>query len=764
MFDVLFEYPLIQYQQADWFFASGWSLSSLIIVVALVSLAIVVSIALRDLSVMRRMMLGCLQVLSAAVLLVMLWQPSLRSKTVVPGDNAVTVVIDTSRSMHHPEPEGSRLAQVSAALQETDLLENLAKDFQVDLRSVADQLEPLDLNNLPPPGSSSRLKTALLETLDGGSQSVLSGVVLLTDGADTSNVDSSWWQRLTAAGIPVFPVGVGQETLPEDIALQSISVRNAATPDTRINARVVVRHGAGGTVRLRINDGDSLVYSADLQLPENVPESSHAIEFNSGPVGIRDLLFQLEPNANEINTANNSQRRILTVKDSKKRILYIEGEPRWEFKFIRRAVNESAELEVVSLLQTSPNKFYRQGVKDADELAEGFPLDQKSLFDYDAIIIGSFEAAKLNGQQQQHLRDFVRVRGGALLMIAGPRGLAEGGWARTAVAQALPVSLTDAVNPDGETYTRQRVKVRLTALGEETDWLRFASNNSENQQLWSELPELADVQLPGTLKAGASALLEATVNDLRVPLLVRQRYGRGKSFVLATSGTWRWQMGLPAEDQRHEKFWQGLLGELVAGSLTPMTITTDRAVYYDESVVTLTIDSRDQQFQPDLAAKFSVSLEGEKIETIPNSVAAESNDVDAAVVAAVDGIQVLPSTTPGRYQAKVAVPDSGEYSIVVSQLNDKAEPQEQWFIREDNRIEDFALAKDSTFLTKLANESGGQYLELDELQQLPDLLLQSQALLVKDEILPLWHVPAAFLLLFFLKLIEWLLRLRWNRI
>ena len=760
MFEFLFKYPITLYQQADWFFASGWSLTSLIVVLVLVSLAVALSVAMRDLSLPRKVVLGSLQILSCAVLLVMVWQPSLRSNEVVAGDNAVTVLLDTSRSMHYAAGEGSRVEQVVDVLQDSRMLDTLAEDFQLNIAAVSDLSTQLSLDELPSAADSSPLKSALLDALANRSQSVLSGIVLFSDGADTSNVDAGWWQQLSAAGVPIFPVGVGRETLEEDIALQSISVRDVSTPNTRINARVTVRHGAGGSARLRITDGNSLVYSADLQLPDGVPESTHVIVFNSGEIGIRDLQFELEPAANEINIANNSQRRILTVRDARKRILYIEGEPRWEFKFIRRAVSESSEIEVVSLLQTSPNKFYRQGVKDADELADGFPLDQHSLFEYDAVIIGSFEAAKLNEQQQENLREFVRVRGGALLMIAGPRGLSEGGWARTAVAQALPVSLATAGNTSDDTYSRQRVNARLTALGAETDWLRFDIDKAANQILWEELPELADVQLAGVLKAGASALLEATVDDARVPLLVRQRYGRGKSFVLATSGTWRWQMGLPAQDQRHETFWQGLLGELVAGSLAPLTVSTDRAVYFDENLVTLTIDARDKEFQPDLGARFSVSLEGQQSAT---SAAAGADTTQT--------IQILPTETPGRYQATVAVPEEGDYAINVTPLSDEAvapkqsiEPQQIWVIREDQRIEDFALTKDITFLTKLANESGGQYLELDELQRLPDLLRQSQALLVKDQILPLWNVPAAFLLLFFLKLLEWLLRLRWNRI
>jgi len=728
MFEFLFRYPIQEYRQAEWFFASGWSLTSLLVLGVALAAAVVISVAVRRLSVFQKITVAALQVLSAAVLLIMLWQPSLRSQTVVPGDNTIAILLDTSRSMHYTESGETPIEQTVNALEQTQLIQALESEYKVSLHSVADQLKPLQLDKLPQGGSSSRLKSALTESLNTTSQSVLSGMILISDGADTSDVGADWWQQLSAQGVPVFAVGAGSEVQSSDVVLADISLRDSVTPDTRVNARVTVKHAQAGSTRLRITDGNVLVYSAQLDLPAGSTESSHALVFNSGEEGIKDLEFKLEPIEGERNLSNNSQRRILTVQDTRKRVLYIEGEPRWEYKFVRRALSDSAEIEIVSLLQTSPNKFYRQGVRNAQELEDGFPSEEQALFAYDAIIIGSIEAAKLSDQQQQHLRDFVRVRGGALLMLAGPHGLAEGGWSRTVVAQALPVLFNDSV----QTYSRQRARAHLTSLGQETDWLRFAVDSDENQTLWAELPALADVQLAGSLKAGASALLETTVDDTRVPLLVSQRYGRGKSFVLATSGTWRWQMGLPAADLRHEQFWQGLLGELVAGTLEPLTVTTNRTTYFDENLVKVTIDARNARYHPDLSADLVVNLTGADSSSGSDEQSESLNN---------NRVKVTPTETPGRYEATLSVPDEGAFAVKVTRAGEAAEqPQVEWFLREDNRVEDFALGKDVTFLSKLASETGGQYLELQDLDKLPALLRQSQALLVKDEIRPLWNL------------------------
>lgn len=747
MFELLFKYPLSQYRQAEWFFASGWSVTALIAAIALLCALIAVSVARRSLGSGQKSLIWLLQSACAALALFMLWQPSLSSQRVLPGENTIGVMLDTSRSMHFSESGTTPLETAVAELAETELLEELQTEFKISLRSVAEQLDPLELTQLPPPGDSSRIKSALLELLDDNSNNRMTSVIVISDGSDTSNVDAGWWRQLSATGVPVYSVGVGAEALQSDLSLAAISMRDSITPDSRVNARLTIRHAQAGSVRLRVTDGDALLHASTLILPADTTESSHSIVFNSGDEGIKELNFALEPLAGEQHLANNQQRRILTVEDERKRILYVEGEPRWEYKFIRRALSESAEIEIVSLLQTSPNKYYRQGVRDAEELEDGFPSEEKTLFAYDAIIIGSIEAAKLSAEQQQHLRDFVRVRGGALLMLGGPHGLAEGGWSRTVVAQALPAQFNDAQ----QTYARKRARAYLTDLGSETEWLRFSADNAQNQALWAELPELADVQMLGAVKAGASSLLETRVDDSRIPLLVSQRYGRGKSFILATSGTWRWQMGLPAVDQRHEQFWQGLLGELVAGALEPLSIATSRAAYYDEREVDVTIDVRDERYQPDLNAELTASLVGDDID-------ADSNTNTAA-------IKLNPTETPGRYQATVSVPSEGAYAIAVAQADGETQrTQNAWFLREDNRVEDFALGKDTAFLRKLASETGGEYLEIEELDILPALLRQSQSLLVKEETLPLWNAPIIFLLLIFFKIVEWLLRMRWNRI
>ncbi len=144
--------------------------------------------------------------------------------------------------------------------------------------------------------------------------------------------------------------------------------------------------------------------------------------------GVKSVQFLLQPLASEENIANNAMTRLVNVSGDKRRILYVEGEPRWEYKFIRRAADDDHSVQIVSMLRTTENKIYRQGISDPKELADGFPVKAEDLFKYDGIIIGSVEAGYFTPRQQELLREFVDKRGGGLLFLGGRFSLADGGW------------------------------------------------------------------------------------------------------------------------------------------------------------------------------------------------------------------------------------------------------------------------------------------------------------------------------------------------
>ena len=149
----------------------------------------------------------------------------------------------------------------------------------------------------------------------------------------------------------------------------------------------------------------------------------------------------MPPQAGELLAENNSRDVLVDVRDRREKILYFEGEPRFEMKFLRRALTDDKQLQLVVLQRTADNKYLRLEVDDPEELVGGFPKTRDELFQYRGLVLGSIEAAAFTGDQLAMLAEFVDKRGGGLLMLGGPRSFSEGGYAGTALGEALPVVL-----------------------------------------------------------------------------------------------------------------------------------------------------------------------------------------------------------------------------------------------------------------------------------------------------------------------------------
>jgi len=755
MFEFFFKYSRATFERGELVFASGWPLALLFALIAAGAVIVGVSIWRRQsgLGVARGIALGTLQAALLAALLVLAWRPALVTQTLRPQENTVAVLLDTSASMLYGDNDTSRLQQAVDTLTDS-ALPALESQFAVNLFSFAgDLIELTTLEQLPAPGPVTHVGDALLNVLRGAQSGAIAAVVLVTDGADNSNdFDTAKIAEIAGFGVPVHTVGVGAETMPNDLELEEVELPTVGLPGSTVSAQVSIRHSGATLAQLKVYDGDAILASEAIQL-SGAGVTTRWVEIEVGATGIRDLKFTLDPLPGETNVINNSRLRPMEVPEQRRHILYIEGEPRWEYKFIRRAIDENPAVRVASLLKTTPNKFYRQGVESPDELVDGFPTEELELFRYDGLMIGSFEAAALSAEQHDMIREFVSRRGGSLLMLGGRRGLTDGGWGSTSVAEVVPVRLPGL---EGPSFIReQQARAVLTAAGRTSAMTRLAAGDEANETAWSELPELADFQTVGALKPGAETLLEAHFEDSdgRVePLLVAQRYGLGHAYVLATGGTWRWQMQLPHEDQRHETFWRQLLQAAATTAPQPVTITSDRVFYGDESTVTLRAEVRDKTYRP--SADAVVTLEVSDSLSPPTlldmtPVPGERGVYEASYETAHTGVFRFEATAKTADDAGVTE-ELGRARFAVR--------------REDGVVEHYRTAQNRALLERLAAATGGSYFAIADVSRLPEAVSFSEAGTVERQVLDLWNMPIVFLLLLLLKAGEWLVRLYWGRL
>ena len=161
-------------------------------------------------------------------------------------------------------------------------------------------------------------------------------------------------------------------------------------------------------------------------------------------------------------------------------------------------------MQIVSMLRTSENKIYRQGITDPNELADGFPARPEDLFGYSGIIIGSVEADYFTPLQQELLREFVDRRGGGLLFLGGQSSLSDGGWGASSLNDLLPTFLP----PGTHNFHRNAATVELTAEGMDSPITRLLDDPAKNAERWKKLTYLADYEDAGTPKPGATVLAD----------------------------------------------------------------------------------------------------------------------------------------------------------------------------------------------------------------------------------------------------------------
>jgi uncharacterized membrane protein len=431
------------------------------------------------------------------------------------------------------------------------------------------------------------------------------------------------------------------------------------------------------------------------------------------------------------------------VSDAKRRILYVEGEPRWEYKFIRRAEEDDPTVQLVSMLRTSENKVYRQGIDSANELADGFPVRAEDLFGYAGIIIGSVAADYFTPLQQELLREYVDRRGGGVLFLGGSSSLSDGGWGASSLSELLPTFLP----PGNHNFRRNPATVELTAAGADSPITRLLDDPEKNTERWKKLTYLADYEDPGTPKPGATELVDLHAGRRKLPLLVTQNYGHGRTAVLATGGTWRWQMSEALGDPSHDLFWQQLLRWLIGESPGQVTAAMPARLLMDEGRVQLTAQVRDRTFQPAADAHVTAHIVGPNIDSM---------------------VELTPSQeTPGSYQAEWTAEKPGAYLAEVVAEAAGGQPQELGrdvltFQREDGVAENFHTEQNRRLLEQLSSETGGHYWKASELKNLPRDISYSDAGISVRTTKELWDMPIVFLLLLGLPITEWLLRRKWG--
>ena len=761
MFEWLFNYPRQAFAQGELALAGDFGALWWVAAIGLLVFSIAFGRQVARLSWLRRVPIHLAQAGALALVLVLLAEPVLEVTRLAQGANTVAVLVDTSESMalaaDAESTGGETRLDVARRLIADDIAE-ASRDSKVALFHFNRSLLRADTTaDLEADGDRSRVLESVADLAAHFDQGALAAVVLLTDGAH--NGGGADWDTLAATGVPVHPVGIGPANIAGDVELDEFVLPPRVGPDTQVSARLVIRHSQTPEVRVRVLDGESVLAAETVMLDPAVPLVTKDIGFASGSPGLKEITVELATFTEDPLPGNNSRSSLLEVDRDRHRVLYLEGEPRWEFKFIRRAVAEDDDIDLVSWLRTTPRKTYRQGTVDPEQLADGFPKSLEALFEYDMVIIGSLPATALNDEQHDWLARFVAERGGGLLALAGRHALDNGGWDVKPLAEALPVVLDRPGKYS--TYRTSNFAARPTDAGLRSVLADLGGDPMDREQSWETLPMLADYQALGPPKAGATVVIEALRSieqrgtDIVVrggtaqPLLVTQVYGYGRTAVLATASTWRWRMRTPADDVRHSLFWRQLIRHFAGGALPRrhLSLATDGEALH------VRVALKNPRYEPVTETVLQARI------TSPNG---ESFEVGLPRMAGGTAFgDTIPTAGPGIYRVEVAgVPGQQPAMSEGAGANDL---QALARVGTEN-LEQFGADLNDSLLRRIAEASGGRYWDADDLTGLGHTLAFGSAGIHERQQLVLWNAPFLYLLLLALKCAEWSLRRYWGAI
>ena len=755
-YQFLFKYTPDVFERGDFVWGSSRWMAGLVLVAAGAGAYALLTYRSVRLGPRDRAVLTTLRIATLAVLVFSLLRPMLILKVAVPQQNFVGVLLDDSRSMQVSDleghPRGNYVTENFGAAT-SPIVAKLAEKFVVRTYRFSSFAERLNApGDLTFNGTGTQLGDALSRAKDELAGLPLSGLIVVSDGADTSEatLDTSITE-LKAENIPVFTVGVGEEKMARDIQVSRVETPRTVLKGSFLVVDVVLTQTGfkGQTFPLVVESEGRVVDSQDVPMPDDGEATTVRVKFKVDEGGLRRFKFRIPEQPGEQVPQNNARENVIEVLDKRVKLLYLEGEPRFEAKFIKQALEKDPNIQVVLLQRTaaatpsSPTKFLRLGIDTPDELLEGFPLKEEDLFGYSGLILGSVEASAFTLEQLRMISEFVSRRGGGLLVLGGRRSFAEGGWGGTPVAESLPIALDAAANAKAGQYFSQ-VAVEPARAGLAHPIAQLAATEKQSIEAWGKMPRLTSVNPIETVKPGATVLLKG--EDERGKdqvVLAAQRYGKGKTVSFAVQDSWLWRMHatMAETDLTHHHFWQRLLRWVVDGVPGHVEVSSAPERVEPREAVTLTAQVADKKYM----------------------------DVnDAHVVASVRSPTGVVSEVPlswtvkrdGEYQAKFAPTEEGAYEVRVTATKNgetlgtsvthlRAAPSDREF---------FDPAMRGSLLRRLAEETDGKFFKSGDTTGLADALTLSGRGVTVVEEKDLWDMPAMFLLLVAFTGGEWLYR------
>jgi len=615
-------------------------------------------------------------------------------------------------------------------------------------------------------GKETRLIDAMNDALNDMRGQRVSAMVVVTDGQNTAGSLTTEYllEAAKRTGIPIYTVGVGTKYEPKDVALVSIDAQDIVLKND--NLPISFRFKSQGyenmprEVILEV-DGEK-VDSKTVTLTGKGTVQTDSFTYRPEEVGEFELTLRIPVDETEQFKDNNVLTHRIRVVDKKIKILYVEGAPRWEYRYLKNALIRDKTIHVQCLLQEADPSFPQESSEGVPPIVE-FPTSKKELFDnYHLLIFGDVNPNHirhgLSTEQMEWIREFVSKVGGGFLVIAGENYMPSK-YVNTPIEELLPILIEKRYGSDLFVTFEPKVRtfhMKLTPEGKESIVMRLLSDREENIEFWEDNDRREENSLPGLFwfykaeRAKPTAVVlathpkERTVSDELCPIIAYQHYGKGTTMFVGVDSTWRWRFGVG--DLYFYKFWQQVLRFLATQALLGRTkrfsLSTDKVRYYAGQTVTLSAFILDKDFKPIEQPYQSATVLDPDGRLIPLKMA-------------------LDKRNPGNYTATFKPKKLGFYKAWLggAEMRPEEAPAHQSFRVEVPPVEKSKPSINEPFLKEIASETGGAYFRFADIAEVPKRIESIEETIsteVSEE--PLWDKWYILVLFTALITVEWIAR------
>ena len=737
-----------------------------------------------------RFLLIAMRICAASILLCCLLAPVIIEKKDITPPTHLSVLVDTSKSMNlvdasMGETSVSRLRQVNQLLfnGQRQFLQALRDRFEVHLYPFDTGLHqsvalPQDLEAEAPPqfepnGALTDIATAIREAAAAWKGQNTAGMLLVTDGGHNSGQFPL--EDIIGLGVPVYAIGVGSVEPPKDIQIQHIDYTPIAYTNHESIIRVtVVQTGyTGKTARLSLREmtRKTLVDTATLTFnkPQNAT-SKQIVELKLTPQTEGNFQYTVELPVldGELTEANNQKTFSVKVVKAKLNVFYLEGRPRWEYTYLKRALqrdpdieptcaillkNESKRFPPTDSLLSRVDGYYPQTTSISE--TPRFPETRTELSKYDVLILGDLGDEHLTATQQRAIIDFVEVQGKPIIFLPSRRMLGMNGLRRTELAQLLPIDIprNGCRRHDTEFIVQPTLSGMFHPMLQlmDTQQTQTSTLASNNASAWRNMPALPRSFSGFRLRGGATPLMESGNGD---PILILQRAGLGRSLLIAAEGLWNWDFGVNTfKDTRYQetysRFWAQVLRWMATNTDDEkLHLTTDANSYAIGDTVTLTAYLYSEAYrttQTEATVQFEV---------VPPEGAPFQRQIR--------GITETDAEMGNLYSTQFSLLQNGTYRIrATARTASQTLGEDQIDIHVHPQLAELEAPQlNEDLLKKLTSETGGAYFAMVDAEALPENVAKVQNQVFVDAERELWSHPLILIAVVGLLGTEWFLRKR----